>query len=90
PAANAALYRFAPAPGWVARTSAEYEAPVPPGGVSEGVWQLLLDRQINETSAGDEFYQHSAVRVLSPSGVEERSQIDIVVDPTFQSLDLNS
>ena len=84
------LYRFSSAPGWIKPISAEYEAPLPASGVSDGTWELLLDRQINVTAAGDDYYQHSATKLVNASGVDQRSQIDITVDPTFQSLNLNS
>jgi len=84
------LYRFAPVPHWVNRVVAEYDAPLPADGVSDGAWDLLIDRQINATAAGDEYYQHSAVKVTNANGVEQRSQIDISVDPTFQHLSVNS
>src|SRR6185312_5946781 len=88
--ADKPLYRFAPVPHWVNRVVAEYEAPLPADGVSDGAWDLLIDRQINATATGDEYYQHSAVRVTNANGVDQRSQIDIKVDPTFQTLSLNS
>jgi transglutaminase-like putative cysteine protease len=84
------LYRFSPVPGWVKPIAAEYEAPLPASGVSDGTWELLLDRQINVTATGDDHYQHSATKLVNASGVDERSQIDVTVDPTFQSLSLNS
>jgi transglutaminase-like putative cysteine protease len=89
-AADSSLYRFAPVPRWVSRVAAENAAPPPAGGVSDGAWDLLLDRQFNLTADGDDYYQHSAVQVTNAAGVDERSQIDIDVDPTFQTLSLNS
>jgi transglutaminase-like putative cysteine protease len=87
---DGSLYRFASAARWVEPVTPEYDAPLPSGGVSDGTWNLLLDRQINFTADGDDYYQHSATKVISTSGVDERSQIDITVDPTFQTLTLNS
>jgi transglutaminase-like putative cysteine protease len=85
-----ALYRYAPVPHWVDRVDAEYEAPLPTDGVSDGTWDLLLDRQINVTADGYDYYQHSAVKVTNANGVDQRSQIDISVDPTYQTLSLGS
>lgn len=84
------LYRFAPPPQWTNRVSAEYEAPLPADGVSDGTWDLLLDRQINVSPDGDDYYQHSSVKLVNSSGVDQRSQIDIHIDPTYQTLSLNS
>src|SRR5215831_2239841 len=75
-----ALYRFSPAPQWVKPLAAEYDAPIPSSGVSDGTWDLLFDRQIKVTADGDEYYQHSAARVISTSGVDARSQIDVSID----------
>jgi transglutaminase-like putative cysteine protease len=84
------LYRFAPVPHWVNRVVAEYDAPLPADGVSDGTWDLLLDRQIDVTADGDDYYQHSALKLINANGVDQRSQFDISVDPTFQTLSLNS
>jgi hypothetical protein len=84
------LYRFAPTASWVKPATAQYDASLPSEGVSNGSWGLLFDRQINVTTAGDDFYVHSANRVVSSSGVDERSQVDVVVDPTYQRLDIHS
>ena len=89
-AVDKSLYEFAPAPRWVVHVSAEYDAPLPAGGVSDGTWNLLLDRQINATARGDDFYEHSAVKITSTSGVDDQSQLNINVDPTFQTLSLHS
>jgi transglutaminase-like putative cysteine protease len=88
--AGQSLYSFAPAPRWVVHIAAEYDAPLPAGGVSDGEWNLLMDRQFNATANGDDFYEHSAVKVTNASGVDDESQININVDPTFQTLSLHS
>lgn len=84
------LYRFAPVPGWVRPVAAEYDAPLPSGGVQDGKWHLLYDRQTNVTADGDDHYLHSAVKAISSTGVDKLSQVDITVDPTRQSLDIHS
>ena len=89
-AADPSLYNFTPAPRWVVHAAPEYDAPLPAGGVSDGEWNLLMDRQINATANGDDYYEHSAVKVTNTSGVDDESQIDINVDPTFQTLSLHS
>jgi transglutaminase-like putative cysteine protease len=88
--AGESLYRFALVPGWVKAATPEYEAPPPAGGVSNGTWNLLFDRQLNVTPDGDDYYQHSAVKVISSRGVDNQSQFNISVDPTYQSLHIHS
>ncbi len=90
PGSGESLYRFAPVASWVKPVAAEYDAPLPSGGVQNGKWHLLFDRQINVTAEGDDHYLHSAVKVTSSSGVDSLSQVDITVDPTRQSLDIHS
>lgn len=55
-------------------------------GAANGASILLFDRQVNVTAAGDEYYEHIAVKALNSAGVDAWSQLDISVDPTFQSL----
>jgi transglutaminase-like putative cysteine protease len=87
---EAALYRFAPAAGWVKPGTVEYNAPPPASGTPNGSWGLFFDRQTNVTAEGEDLYHHSAVKVISSSGVDEQSQFNIEVDPTFESLDIHS
>lgn len=85
-----ALYRFAPAAAWIKDATPEYGAKLPAGGVADGAWDLLLDRQTRLNPDGDDFYQHSAVLVTNASGVDDRSQISIEVDPSFETLTLHN
>jgi hypothetical protein len=87
--ADDALYRFAPAGGWVLAATPEYGAPEPAGQTSNGSWFLALDRQINVTADGDDAYQYVAVKVSSAAGVEEKSQINLQVDPSYQTIDIH-
>src|SRR4051812_13600829 len=87
--ASDALYRYAPVAGWVLPATPDYDAPEPAGQVSSGKWTLALDRQINAPAAGDDTYQYSATKVLNDTGVEARSQIDLEVDPTYQTIDIH-
>jgi transglutaminase-like putative cysteine protease len=84
------LYQFSPAPGWVKPLSPEYDAPLPASGVSDGRWELLNDRQIALRPDGHDTYWHRAARIITASGVDSESQIDVSVDPTYQSLLLHS
>ncbi len=83
------VYRFAPAGGWVLSAKPDYDAPEPTGETSNGSWLLALDRQINVTASGDDSYEYVAVRVSSAAGIEEESQINLKVDPAYQSIDIH-
>ena len=84
------LHRFAPPAAWVdvATFGAERsdEAADDPNA---SVSALFFDRQVNVTAAGDEYYQHLATKVLNAAGVADYSQLDFVVDPSFQTLDIH-
>jgi transglutaminase-like putative cysteine protease len=84
------LYQFAPVAPWVHGVVAEYDAPLPADGVSDGTWNLLVDRQIKVNADGADYYQHFAIKIINTSGLDRRSQIDLSVDPAFQTLSLNS
>jgi transglutaminase-like putative cysteine protease len=82
-------HRFAAPGAWVDVVNADM-APAPANARAESSTEtLLFDRQINVTAEGDDYYQRLVTRVLNPDGVDEYSQIDLVVDPTFQSLDIH-
>jgi transglutaminase-like putative cysteine protease len=84
-----AAYRFAPAGNWVLPATPEYSAPEPAGETSDGTWLIALDRQINVTANGNDAYQYLAVRVSIAAGVERESQIDLEVDPSYQTIDIH-
>ncbi len=82
----AQYYRFAvPAP-WVAPLEPDLASAVPAGSADASAFYLLLDRQIDIGPAGDDYYRHVAVKVLNSTGIDEYSQLDLVVDPAFQTL----
>ena len=84
------LYEFHPPAAWVDITAPDYAAPTLADRVANGTLNLLYDRQINVTDEGDEDYRHYAFKLLNAVGVEDRSQIEITVDPTYQSLHIHA
>jgi hypothetical protein len=89
-AAEPRLYGLHLPPTWVATSPIEYEISPPPGADLGATWLLLLDRQVNVLPDGDELYQRVAMKVLTPTGAERASQFNVVVDPTFQTLDIHA
>jgi transglutaminase-like putative cysteine protease len=83
------LHRVAPPAAWVAAATPDYDTAAPTDAGTDGSWYLLLDRQINVTSGGNDAYQHIAVKLTSKTGVEDQSQINVSIDPAFQSLDIH-
>ena len=86
---SAQFYRFAAPAAWVAPIETGSPATAPTGGADASTWVQLLDRQINISETGDDFYRHIAVKVLNSVGVDDYSQIDLAVDPAFQTLDIH-
>lgn len=74
---------------WVQETAVDYPATPGRGMVADGAAILLFDRQINVRPGGDDRYSRMVSKVLTAAAVEERSQLDISVDPNYQTLDLH-
>lgn len=74
---------------WVDVATPDYQAQTPAGDVADSIYFLLLDRQINVRARGNETFQHFAVRLLNQTGADERSQLTLYVDPTYQRLTLH-
>ena len=89
-AAPAPLHRFAPTPQWVLPAPVEYDAREPAGQLVNGIWQLLLDRQINVTATGDEFYVRTVLKPVNQAGVGAAGQVDLYVDPRYQVLTIHA
>lgn len=84
------LYRYAPAGAWVDSITPDYSANVVEGDAVDGLWYLLIDRQYDVRRAGDDRYFHVATMLVNAEGVAEGSQINLEVDPTYQTLSLHS
>jgi transglutaminase-like putative cysteine protease len=69
---------------------ADYQAPLPEEGVSGGSWFLVYDNQYDVRTDGADLYHHSAVKITSSGGLDDYSQINIEVDPTYQRLDIHA
>jgi len=86
----ASLYAFSEVPAWVASAKTQYDAPLPSDGLSRGAWHLMIDRQVNVGARGDEYYEHSAIRILNVEGLDAESQIELDVDPSYQTLAIHT
>lgn len=89
-ASVAPLHRFAPAPAWVLPATVDYDAPEPTGQLVNGTWQLLLDRQVNVTATGDEYYARYVQEAVNQTGLRGMGQVDLYVDPRYQALTINA
>lgn len=86
----AAEYAIAKPPAWINHQTLEAPEKVPGNEVVDGVYYLLLDRQIRVVHDEVHRYYHVAKKILTPEGAENASQIFISFDPSFQTLLLHS
>ncbi len=87
--AGSAVYSVAPAPAWVEPVAPALASPPPPEDVKGGRYFLLDDTQVNVRPRGHETYRRLVTRALTAAGVRQTGQINIDVDPTFQTLVLH-
>ncbi|MGC3996660.1 MAG: DUF3857 domain-containing protein [Anaeromyxobacter sp.] len=82
-----APFDVGPAPAWVIPERADLAA-APPADLAGGVDYLLVDEQVNATGPVER-YRHLVMRVLSPSGVENASEVSTSFDPAYERLVLH-
>ncbi len=78
-----------PAPAWVERLDAEIGIDVPRQNVRWGIYDILSDHQVRATEGDEWQYSRTVRKVLSPSGVQNASELSLDFDPTFQRLVLH-
>lgn len=73
-----------PAPSWVIPHSVDVLSDPPKEGVSDGLWVVLSDRQIN--LAEETFYQHHARKLLNEGAVQNASRVIATFHPEYETL----
>jgi hypothetical protein len=76
-------------PAWVDPLPLDPQAAGAPGAATDGVVQLLSDRQVHVTAAVHERYIRRALRIESPTGIETWSELFLDFDPAFERLVLH-
>jgi transglutaminase-like putative cysteine protease len=82
-------FSVAPPPVWVERVPVDVAKDVPREHVRWGIYDVLDDHQAKVGSRGAAHYHRTVRKVLSPSGVQNASELSIDFDPTFESLTLH-
>jgi hypothetical protein len=77
-----------PAPTWAERVAAS-EGRVPREEVRWGVYGLLTDHQVHIADSGVTEYFRRVRKVLSPTAVQNASEVSIDFDPSYQRLVLH-
>lgn len=78
-----------PAPEWVQKLEADTSIQVARQNVRWGIYDILRDHQVR---AGDEHetqYYRTVRKVLSPSGVQNASEVELDFDPSFETLTIH-
>ena len=76
-------------PDWVVRHAAGEPANLPETQISNGVYFILLDRQVFIGRDQTHRYLRIVKKVLTPQGVENASEIYIDYDPAYEQLRLH-
>ena len=89
PGAGGGNFTVAPPPAWVQPLAA---GPDPGGGPRDAgrpISYLLVDEQTRVTGRSTERYSHYAKKVLSTTGIESGSQVEVEFEPSYQRLTLH-
>ncbi|HEX7192197.1 MAG TPA: DUF3857 domain-containing protein [Thermoanaerobaculia bacterium] len=78
-------FSVGPAPKWIDSVSVDTNATLPAGQARYGTYALLDDHQINAGEKTTNYYRRVR-RILSPTGVQNASEISFDFDPTYEHL----
>jgi transglutaminase-like putative cysteine protease len=78
-------FSVAPAPKWIDRLSVDTTATLPAGEARYGTYALLDDHQVNAGATTTNYYRRVR-KVLSPTGVQNASEVAFDFDPTYERL----
>ncbi|HEX3581326.1 MAG TPA: DUF3857 domain-containing protein [Thermoanaerobaculia bacterium] len=77
-----------PAPKWIDTVSVDTSATLPAGEVRYGTYALLDDHQVSAGATTTNYYRRVR-KVVSPTGVQNASEISFDFDPTYERLVLH-
>jgi uncharacterized protein DUF3857/transglutaminase superfamily protein len=81
-------YSVGPAPKWIDTLSVDTAATLPAGEVRYGTYALLEDHQVRAGASTSHYYRRVR-KVVSPSGVQNASEVAFDFDPSYQRLVLH-
>lgn len=88
--ARAADYRVLPTPAWVTPIEHGSRTQVPVDQISSGAHFLLGDFQTRSGPEGRTEFRHIATQALNDQGVDAVANIELLFDPSYQSLHLHT
>lgn len=78
-----------PAPAWVERAPVDTSIAVAKENVRWGIYDLLNEHQVHVTKDGESHFYRTVRNVLSPSGVQNASELSLDFDPSYQRLTIH-
>lgn len=78
-----------PAPAWIDPLAAETSLAIARQNVRWGIYDLVDDHQVRAGDGGEWQYFRTVRKVLSPSGVQNASELELDFDPSFERLVLH-
>jgi transglutaminase-like putative cysteine protease len=78
-----------PVPSWVDRADADTTVGVAKSNVRWGIYDILEDHQVRVGAGGTSHFHRTVRKVLSPSGVQNASELSLDFDPSYERLTLH-
>ena len=78
-----------PIPAWVEHVDADVATEVAKEHVRWGLYDILSDHQVRVHGAAESQYFRTVRKVLSPSGVQNASELTLDFDPAFEHLTIH-
>lgn len=78
-----------PAPSWIEPLAAETSLAIARQNVRWGIYDLVDDHQVRAGDGAEWQYFRTVRKVLSPSGVQNASELELDFDPSFERLVLH-
>lgn len=75
-----------PEPSWVDDGHPEMALAIAKNNVRWGIYDILADHQVRAAGASQSQYHRTVRKVLSPSGVQNASELELDFDPSFEKL----
>src|SRR5688572_20691850 len=78
-----------PAPAWVEQLEIDADATINKQNVRWGLYDLLKDHQVRAGDGTESHYFRTVRKILSPSGVQNASELELDFDPSFERFTLH-
>jgi len=89
-AASAREFDVRPVPAWVDRADADTTLSVAKSNVRWGIYDILEDHQVRVADRTTSHFHRTVRKVLSPSGVQNASELSLDFDPSYERLTLHA